>query len=660
MCLEQPQSSAPNPYQTIFVVTFLAFGLKASANAAMKQNTPTSVRHTLIIRLRVLFVAILLGIVCGARAQEYVAKDLYIVESPSGDFQAQQLGQVPIALGQTVETTSMLHALLFLSPQGEVVELEPGGFSGSLVNSTDGHEQVGALYIDSIRHAALWSGTQESAVDLNPTLLTGFDQSIAYGTARAQQVGSGVGPATDDPNEHALLWEGTAASAIDLHPAGFTTTFAQATDGQQQVGAGAIAGHFHALLWTGTADSAVDLGASGGGISFTDSVAYGVGGGQQVGYLQFGPLSEQRAALWNGTADSVVDLRPNDSKTAYAFATNGRIQVGQTQSLPPEFFIHARLWKGTADSAVDLHALLPAGFTNSTAYSIDAAGNIYGIAVDENGAKHAVEWLTQAASLANISTRAYVGTGDNVLIAGFIINGTQNKPLLIRGLGPSLGLPPNNVPNVLEDPTLELYDSAGTVIGSNDNWKDTQQAEIEATGIPPTEDAESAILDSLPPGAYTVILRGIDLTEGNGLVEFYDLDTGVDSRLANISSRGLVQTGDNVMIGGFIVGGGEDGSALVRAIGPSLAQFGVADALADPFLELYNSSGDLIAMNDNWRETQEEEISATGIPPSDDKESAILATLGPGNYTAIVRGAAGGTGVALIEAYQLPPPVTLN
>jgi hypothetical protein len=323
--------------------------------------------------------------------------------------------------------------------------------------------------------------------------------------------------------------------------------------------------------------------------------------------------------------------------------------------LSPTFFIHARLWKGTADSAVDLHDLLPPGFTNSTAYSIDAAGNIYGLASDSNGVSHAVEWLTQSADLANISTRAFVGTDDKVLIAGFIVNGTQNKPILIRGLGPSLAMPPINLPTVLEDPTLELHDSTCAIIGSNNNWKDAQEAEIEATNIAPTNDAESAILASLAPGAYTVILRGADATVGNGLVDFYDLDSSLDSRLPNISSRGSVQTGDGVMIVGFIVGGAEDGVVLARAIGPSLTQFGVAGALADPTLELHDASGAVIASNDDWKDSQEAAITATGIPPNNDKESAILATLAPGNYTAIVRGALNTTGVALVEAYQLPP-----
>jgi len=315
--------------------------------------------------------------------------------------------------------------------------------------------------------------------------------------------------------------------------------------------------------------------------------------------------------------------------------------------------IHAELWKGTADSALDLHDLLPDHLTSSTAYSIDAAGNIYGIAYESDATPHAVEWLTQAATLANISTRAMVGAGDNVLIAGFIVNGTQTKPILVRGLGPSLAGPPFSVPSVLADPTLELYDSTGAIIQSNDNWKDTHEVAIEATGLAPTSDSEAAILAQLTPGAYTAILRGANETVGNGLVEFYDLDTTLDSRLANISSRGLVQTGDEVMIGGFITGGAESGEVLVRALGPSLAQLHVAGVLSDPTLELHDENGAVIGSNDNWQDTQGAAIEATGIAPTDPKEAALISALAPGNYTAIVRGANGTTGISLVEVYKL-------
>jgi phospholipase/lecithinase/hemolysin len=258
---------------------------------------------------------------------------------------------------------------------------------------------------------------------------------------------------------------------------------------------------------------------------------------------------------------------------------------------------------------------------------------------------------TPAQSL-NLSARLNVGTGDNVLIGGLIISGSAPKQVMIRGLGPSLEVNGTPVADTLADPTLELYQGAD-LIQTNDNWKETQQAEIEATGIAPTNDLESAILVTLDPGSYTVILRGKNSTTGIGLVEAYDLDTAAASTLANTSTRGFVQSGDDVLIGGFIVGNGGSDTVVVRAIGPSLAEAGVANPLADPALDLYDENGNVIRSDDNWRDTQESLISSTGLAPSNDLESAIIRSLEPGNYTAIVRGQDGGSGVALVEVYNL-------
>jgi hypothetical protein len=259
------------------------------------------------------------------------------------------------------------------------------------------------------------------------------------------------------------------------------------------------------------------------------------------------------------------------------------------------------------------------------------------------------------ANLLNISTRLRVLTGDNVGIGGFIVTGSDPKKVIVRGIGPSLTS--QGVPDALRDPTLELHDGSGALIASNDNWKDTQQSEIEATGIAPSNDLESAIVATLPANnsAYTAILRGNNDTTGIGLVEAYDLDQLANSKLANISTRGFVDTGDNVLIGGLILGGGGGGNAkiVVRAIGPSLANSGVSDALQDPILELHDGNGALIAVDDNWKDSQQADIQATGIPPTDDRESAIVALLAPGSYTAIVRGVNDTTGVALVEVYDL-------
>ena len=257
--------------------------------------------------------------------------------------------------------------------------------------------------------------------------------------------------------------------------------------------------------------------------------------------------------------------------------------------------------------------------------------------------------LTDAAPavhLANISTRLPVGTSDNVLIAGFIITGTQPKKIIVRGLGPLLPVSEN-----LSDPTLELHDSSGALVAANDNWRDAQEEGLKATTIPPNNDYESAIVKSLNPGAYTAVLAGKGVTTGVGLVEVYDLDLTVDSKLANISTRGFVGQDDNVLIGGAIVLGSGTTTVIFRALGPSLAS--VAKALQDPVLELHDGQGGLIASNDNWQDSQADAIRATTIPPTDPREAAIVRQLTPGAYTAIVRGKNNSTGVALIEAYQI-------
>jgi hypothetical protein len=262
-----------------------------------------------------------------------------------------------------------------------------------------------------------------------------------------------------------------------------------------------------------------------------------------------------------------------------------------------------------------------------------------------------VSWQPAPAlpNLANISTRLSVGTDDNVLIGGFIITGTGDKNVIVRALGPSLAA--QNVPGALADPVLELHDSTGAMIATNDNWKDSQQAEIEATTIPPSDDHESAIVRRLTPGNYTAIVRGKNNGTGVGLVEAYGLDG--TAKAVNISTRGFVQTDDNVMIGGFIIlNTGVPANILVRAIGPSLGG-GVANAMSDPTLELHDQNGVLVSSNDDWQDTQKSEIEGTTIPPTDKRESAILASLGAGNYTAIVRGKDNSTGVALVEAYNI-------
>jgi hypothetical protein len=271
-----------------------------------------------------------------------------------------------------------------------------------------------------------------------------------------------------------------------------------------------------------------------------------------------------------------------------------------------------------------------------------------------------VNSVVHSARQLNISTRLRVLTGDNALIGGFIITGTDPKKVMIRGIGPSLTA--FGVPGVLPDPVLELHDNTGATLSVNDNWHDAPNAsEIATSGLAPGNDLESAVLQTLIPNAYTMVLRGVGDTVGVGLVEAYDLAQITPTKLANISTRGFVDTDDNVMIGGFIVGAGlgNNGSGsekvVVRAIGPSLIPFGIPNALPDPTLELHDGNGNIIAANDNWKDGgQAVEIQASGLAPSDDLESAILKIVPAGPYTAIVRGNANEVGVGLVEAYNLP------
>ena len=278
---------------------------------------------------------------------------------------------------------------------------------------------------------------------------------------------------------------------------------------------------------------------------------------------------------------------------------------------------------------------------------------------------------TPLSRLTNISTRALVETGDNVVIGGFIVQGSEAKRVIIRALGPELTQ--YGVTDALGNPTLELYNGTGDLIASNNNWATTviggiitqnQVRDIMNSGYAPSNGLESAIIADLPPGNYTAIVRGVNDRTGVGLVEVYDLNPGTvsSSVLRNISSRSVVLTGDDVMIGGFIVQGSGPKRVIVRAIGPELTRYGVQNVLTDPTLELHDGTGALIASNDNWQTTviggiitkdQVMDIQSSGHAPTDPNESAIIADLQPGRYTAIVRGKNIIVGVALVEVYDL-------
>lgn len=273
-------------------------------------------------------------------------------------------------------------------------------------------------------------------------------------------------------------------------------------------------------------------------------------------------------------------------------------------------------------------------------------------------------FLAAPAGTVNLSTRLAVGSGDDVLIGGFIVTGNAPESLILRAIGPSLKSNGAPLAGALQDPVLELHDTTGATVATNDNWQDNpaQVQPIKDTGVPPTDNRESAIVATFQPSNFTAIVRGSGGTTGIGLVELYDLgtvtnDTAARAKLAQISTRGTVKTGDDAMIGGFIIQGTTT-KVLVRGIGPELSAQGVSNALQDTTVTLFNGSGTQIAFNDDWQiasdgTNQSAAIIATGVAPHDDRESAILMALPIGSYTAVLRGKNNTSGVALVEVYAL-------
>jgi hypothetical protein len=374
-----------------------------------------------------------------------------------------------------------------------------------------------------------------------------------------------------------------------------------------------------------------DIGENGGEVVLTLNRSGDVTGEAQVNY-----------ATSDGTAQAGSDYQAESGEVTFPARTSSA-----TITIP---ILNDTLPEGPEQFSVTLTP------TSSGSVGDQATANVN--IIDEDGPTPTPS-PTPASQAVNLSTRMRVDLGDNAGIGGFIITGSVPKHVVIRAIGPSLtgfGFPASQL---LADPTLELHGPGSFATVTNNDWRDTQEAEIQAAGLAPTNDLESAIDATLAPGNYTAIVRGNGPGTGIALVEVYDVQTGTTSTLANLSTRAFVQTDSNVVIAGFILGNNQgDDRIVVRGLGPSLSSFGITNPVQDPTLELRNQNGTLLRSNNDWADdpVQAAEVAAAGLAPSNEKESAIAATLSPGLYTAILAGANNGTGVGLVEVYDRGAP----
>ena len=400
-------------------------------------------------------------------------------------------------------------------------------------------------------------------------------------------------------------------------------------------------------IWTG--EEMIVWGGYDGGVHVNTGARYNPSADTWTATSLFNAPTARigHAALWTG--DEMIVWGGYNNEQNRFFNTGGRYRPS-TNSWTPTTTVNSP-HRGNFPTAVwtGSRMIVWGGFFIFS----DPLGHTHSYVLSTGGQYCVAEHGPAPMRLANISTRAFVQTGDNVMIGGLIVTGSGPKTLMLRAIGPSLSN--SGISDALPDPVLELRDSTGALLASNDNWMDAsnKQAIIDS-GLAPGHNLESAILTSIDPGAYTAVLRGTNNGTGTALVEAYDLAQTSSSKFGNISTRAFAQTGNRVIIGGLIITGSGLESVVVRAIGPSLTQFGVANALADPSLELRDSNGALLVSNGNWMDAPNKQaIIDSGLAPAHNSESAILTSLNPGSYTAIVQGVANGTGVAVVEVFGL-------
>ncbi len=495
------------------------------------------------------------------------------------------------------------------------------------------------------------AGTVTLATDGSATIANGATfNNLAGGSVNLTSTGGFTGSGTF--NNAGTLTKSGIGQAV------FTGTTFQNT-GTVAVSAGAVAFQTFAqsagtLRFTSGASASV---ASGQSFQFTGGALAGTGtlSGNAVnaGALTIGSTNATTSAITisgNFTQNPSAILNANiGGTTAGNF---GMLTIGGTATLAGT--VNVNLVNGFKFRVGDSFRLVAAGSVSGAFTGVTLPAGVQGtLSANGTGVTLTITVAPPAASLINIATRARVETGANVMIAGFVITGPGSKKVIIRAIGPSLTAA--GVAGALSNPTLTLYNSQSQPIATNDDWRSTQQAEIIASTFPPSDNRESAIVSTLAPGSYTAIVSGVSGEMGVGLVEVYDLDVAnvINARPINVATRARVLTADSVMIAGFVIGGTRPRRVIVRALGPSLTAAGVPGALADPTLTLYNAQSQPMATNDNWKDTQQAEIAATPFPPNNDLESAIVVTLDPGAYTAIVSGKNGTTGVGLVEVYDL-------